>query len=724
MRKIYALKDKNKTKERKPFPSFRELLAANIVPVLLSSAVMSATTYIYVNSSGSAVLMYSALAFIFSFAVFFIYEILRNYGRTWLTAVFVIVFMNVCLIAAFRQIDSFGSFSQWFMEPSVFTSLYYGRTNAVLLLIGMVLISCLYYFTRVRYRGVFVFLICLCPFCLFAKTFTAIPVIYPIIIMTLFFLIMTGRSETPAGGEEIRTVKIGSRGRYMAVGGFLLVVTVIASFMPKLEFAPYREQFDEFVTGVTISAAQAAADFSDFNDSSSNATSDDDTTVIFYFRGDNPVFLRRQSFNHYDSTDHLWKYDIVDVDTGYSDWLRYIAFEDPAELYKAAGFEGEQAADRWCLISPADGKVRALYVPADMTYVSAYNADIRIYRTENDEYFVTSGDSPELRAYVVSWAELTPDPAFMELFTDRLAESLSESSEYAAAYVRAKEQADRYYGKSYYGSSLADAYSSPAAHEQVHELTEQIIEGCTGDYEKAKAIEQYFHNGEYIYDLNFTTPDASPDYFILRSKRGACAPYATAMTLMCREAGLTVRYCEGFWIQKGNGDGTWYVTTADSHSYVQVWLNGYGWTNFNPTSSITDGGYVDPTFMIVGITAAVIVLIGITALMLRPLIKERQFVRRAAKARGAQQYSLIYKKINTMMNAYEGNKTNTCTPAETAEKCEGLFGYDIGGFVERYESAVYGGNDDGGDLSPVYTGFAEAYKARKKNDRKNGRKGK
>ena len=717
------MKDKNRTKERKPFPTFKELLSANIVPVLLSASVMSAATYIYVHSSAAAVMLYTALSLAFSAFIFGIYETLRHYGKTWLTTIVVIVFMNICVIAGFRSIEEFGGFAQWFMEPSVFTRLYYGRTNAVLLMIGMVLISCLYYFTRVRYRGVFVFLICLCPFCLFAKTFTDIPVIYPIIIMTLFFLIMTGRrSDTGTDGEEISTVMTGARGRYTAVGAFLLVVTVIASFMPKIEFAPYREQFDEFVTGVTISAAQAAADFSDFNDSSSNATSNDDTTIVFWFRGDNPVFLKRQSFNYYDSRENLWKYDIEDNNNGYSNWAKYTGFEDPTQLYEAAGFDGGEVTERSCRIAPAEGYVRAVYVPQDTTGL-ATNADgISFYRTENDEYFITAGDSAKVRAYTVQWAEFAQDSAFSEMFTDEFAESLSESSDAVSSYLLAKEQADRYYSSAYYGDTLGDPYSSASAHEQVRRLTAEITEGCVSDYEKARAIEQYFHNGEYIYDLNYTAPDASPDYFILRSKRGACAPYATAMTLMCREAGLTVRYCEGFWIQRGNGDGTWYATTADSHSYVQVWLNGYGWTDFNPTSSLTDGGYVDPTFMIVGISAAVIVLLGFTALLLRPVIKENRFVRRASGARGAEQYSLIYRKINAMLNSYEGSKTNTYTPTETAERCGELFGYDMSGFVGNYESAVYGGADDGGDMSAVYTGFAAAYRETKKNDRKNGRK--
>ncbi|MCR4780273.1 MAG: transglutaminase-like domain-containing protein [Ruminiclostridium sp.] len=701
----------------KQLPGRRELLAGNIVPVLLSTAVMSATTYIYVYSSGTAILFFVFLSFVFSAVTFGVFEFFRGVGKGWLTTAAVTIYLIVCAAAGLRGIDSFVSFSQWFMDPSVFTSIHYDRTRAVMLLLGAVLVPCLYYFTRIRYRGVFVFLICMCPFCLFAKTFTAIPVIFPIAIMTLFFILMTNGTVSKGGGASA-----GTGGRRLATGAFVLAVTIVAAFMPKLEYAPYREMFDEFVTGVTIRAAQAAADFNSFNDSSADTTSNDDVTIVLYFRGDNPVLLKRQSFNWYDSSDRLWKYRLEDSDTGYSNWQKYTEFEDPTLLYEAAGYTGADVTYSDCVISPAAGTVRAVYTPQDMTYIGSYQSDVKVYRTENDEYFISSGDSEKVKAYRVNWADFTPEKEFIKLFTDELAESLAEKSSAVGSYLRSKEQAEKYYGKEFYKESLFEAYSSAGAHQRVKELAEQITAGCETDYEKAAAIEAFFLKGDYIYDKDFTSYSAAPDVFILNTKRGACAAYATAMTLMCRELGLTVRYCEGFWVQRSYQSGLWYVTTADSHSFVQVWTDGYGWTNFNPTSSVTDGGYVDPTFMIVGITAAVIAVIGIIILILRPTIREKRFVRRLAKARGAGQASLIYGRINRLTNAYISARVNTMTPAETAGKCSELFGYDISGFVDEYEGAVYGGLPDDGDRSAVYAGFMAAYKEKLKEDKRRRKK--
>lgn len=700
-------------------PPIGTLLANIIVPVLLSTAVLSAITYIYTNTSPAAVAFFVFFSFAFSALTFGLFECFRGIGKAWLTTIIVILYLMMCLMGYVNNVDSFASFTQWFMEPSVYTSVFADRTTAVLLLLGGVLVPCLYYFTRVQYRGLFVFLICMCPFCLFAKTFTTIPVLFPIIIMTLFFILMANSTIMKGETSAVRT---GAGGRRLAVGAFVLVVTIIAAFMPKLEFAPYREMFDEFVTGVTISAAQAAADFNTFNDSSADSTSNDESTVVVLIRGDNPGLIKRQSFNYYDGSGHVWTYLLVDENNGYSNWEEYTAFEDPTPLYEAAGYHGGEPVHNDCIVSPVSGNVRAIYTPENMTYIGSYQSNAKVYRTENDEYFISHKDSSEVKSYRIDWTNFRIENEFTKIFTDEFAESIAKDSEEAASYLAAKKQAVDFYGKDFYADSLIGAYSSAGAHLQIKALAEQITEGCETDYEKASAIEAFFLKGDYIYDRNYTSYDVSPDIFMLATKRGACAAYATAMTMMCREVGLTVRYCEGFWVQRNYPDRMWYATTADSHSFVQVWLDGYGWTNFNPTSSVTDGGYVDPTFMIVGITAAVIAAIGLLILILKPIVKEKRFVAKVAKARGAEQASLIYGKINRMTNAYMSRRTNTMTPTETADKCAELFGCHIDGFIEQYERAVYGRVTDAGDRSTVYTAFVKAYKDRKKKDKKSRKK--
>ncbi len=283
--------------------------AENTVPILLSTAVMSAASYIYSAGSVLAVILFTIVSLGFSLLLFSLYEFLRQKGKTWLTTIVVVLLLITSDMLALRFVDfrSITELSSWVLEPSRFTQVHYGSVFSMILLIGFILISCLYYFTRVRYRKLFLFLICLCPFCLFAKTFTAIPVIYPIVLMTLFFFIMTGNAGKASSDGKEQLIHGMNRGTAVSSLAFVLAVTILASFMPKLEFAPFREQFDEFVTGVTISAAETA-NFDDFSNNSSGSSSSSDDTVVFYFYGANPKLVKRQCFNIYDGTENTWKY--------------------------------------------------------------------------------------------------------------------------------------------------------------------------------------------------------------------------------------------------------------------------------------------------------------------------------------------------------------------------------------------------------------------------------
>ncbi|MBO6229867.1 MAG: transglutaminase domain-containing protein [Ruminiclostridium sp.] len=692
--------------------------AENIAPMLLSAAVVSSTAYIYACGNAAAVFLFAAISAIYSALLFAMYEKLRAVGKTWLTTVVVIAAFVAVQAVGFRLADmrSMNDLSIWFMEPSRYTQVHFGNTFTLISILGFVLVSCLYYFTKVRYRGVFVFLICLCPFCLFAKTFTSIPVIFPIIIMTLFFFIMTDNS----GSEAL----ISGRGKsvMMTTLAFVLAVTVIASFFPKLRSAPFREDFDEFITGVSIGAA-GKADYNDFTDSSSSSTSKDDDSILFRFYGDNPVYIKRQCFNMYDRTENTWGY-YGDSNNGNSNWRTFIRFEDPSLLYDALGFDTESISLKTSRMQYEEGIVKAVYTPDDLTDLELFRSDQYIYRTELDEYFLSSKATDTVQSYSMEWADFVPDKDFSELFTDECAQELAESTDPvykdAASYLRMKEQAMKYDSLTMSDIVMDKCFSSPSARAKVRELAESITAPYDFIGDKASAIVDYFRSGEYIYDNDFTTANAAPDNFIFNTKRGACAAYATAMTLMCRELGMTARYCEGFLVQKYDAEGGyWYVTAGDSHAFVQVWIDGYGWTTFDPTSSTKDDGYFDMTFVYVGVAAAVMFLIGVLIVMLRPVFEERGFVRRMKSARGTPQYSMIYRRINAALNSYIKSPENRLTPTDTAEKVRELFGLDIGGFVQCYEAAIYGASaDESADNSDVYTAFMQAYKARKREDKK------
>lgn len=105
-------------------------------------------------------------------------------------------------------------------------------------------------------------------------------------------------------------------------------------------------------------------------------------------------------------------------------------------------------------------------------------------------------------------------------------------------------------------------------------------------YEKACAIMRHLQR-YYRYTL---TPDVPPDsqdfvtYFLYVGREGYCTYFASAMTVLCRMAGLPARYVEGFLAQPG-ADGFAYVTGKEAHAWTEVYFEGFGWVPFDATPS-------------------------------------------------------------------------------------------------------------------------------------------
>lgn len=129
---------------------------------------------------------------------------------------------------------------------------------------------------------------------------------------------------------------------------------------------------------------------------------------------------------------------------------------------------------------------------------------------------------------------------------------------------------------------------------RVKELSILITKDYNNTFDKAKSIEQYLRNN-YKYNLYIDTPPENKDivdYFLFESKEGYCIYFASAMVVMSREIGIPARLVTGY----ATGTLTSYgyeVTGADAHAWVEVYFEGYGWVEFEPTapdSVASDGG--------------------------------------------------------------------------------------------------------------------------------------
>lgn len=697
--------------------SLKIFIKENSVPVILLTVLFASVIYNYSLQDYFVFTGVTFVAFIYSVLLFGLLDFLKRLGKTWVSTIAMIILTFISLIIGDSMIETnYSDTGQWFFAPDDFSQIYVGNIIAVVVLFGFVLGDALFYFTRVRFRAVYVFLICLCPFSLFAKSFTDIPVIFTILIITLFFVLVLTK-------ETDSKIFVG-KNRYFAMTAFIVVISLCAAFFPKLENAPYREEFDEMITGINI-GTPTGMDFNDFSESSSNNKSDGNDDVLYRFWGDNPGLLKRQCFNAYNSKDDVWEY-YGEVNTGKNNYNEYIEWENPALLAAGCGIELE-VTEKSTMISSEKGKLKAMYTPENLdSFVFMLSsqsdyAEKNVYRTPLDEYFLSIQNGSTFDNYKVNWHEFDIDVEFMLNFDDDKA--LNCDTKYSRNYLLTKNQMKLFYDPLMTDEARKKCFKSEKTHKQVKELVNDIVIGCSNEYEKAAAIESYLKSSEFVYDADFYASDASVENFLFNTKRGICTDYATAMVLMCREVGLYARYVEGFLVQKfDNNGGFYYVTSADSHAFVQVWLDGYGWTDFNPTSSNLDNGYVDPTFYIVGLLMILIAVAGVVILAVRPVVSEHLFVKKASSLNGREQLMVIYPKMSKIIHKEMRLLPNILTISEMNEAVQRLFKIDISELLADYESVAYGNIDCGNkNYIGYYLLLKKAIKQKRSEERKAAR---
>jgi transglutaminase-like putative cysteine protease len=144
------------------------------------------------------------------------------------------------------------------------------------------------------------------------------------------------------------------------------------------------------------------------------------------------------------------------------------------------------------------------------------------------------------------------------------------------------------------GANAIDLILDGRSAKTVSALTERLTAGLTSAYDKAIAIQQYLRaTGGFTYSLTLAPAarDRSgrvaafdPLTNFLVTKQGYCVQFATAMVMMSRAAGIPARIAIGF-LPGTSDQGVWTVTASDAHTWPELYLDGIGWTRFEPTPS-------------------------------------------------------------------------------------------------------------------------------------------
>jgi transglutaminase-like putative cysteine protease len=122
-----------------------------------------------------------------------------------------------------------------------------------------------------------------------------------------------------------------------------------------------------------------------------------------------------------------------------------------------------------------------------------------------------------------------------------------------------------------------------------------ITRAAPTPWEKAVALQHFFTDGSFTYDLHVQPRDDTDaiDAF-LTTRRGFCQQFAAAFAALARASGLPSRVVVGF--TPGTYDaesGEYVVRGRDAHAWAEVWFAGLGWRSFEPTPAGPAPGQAD-----------------------------------------------------------------------------------------------------------------------------------
>jgi len=132
----------------------------------------------------------------------------------------------------------------------------------------------------------------------------------------------------------------------------------------------------------------------------------------------------------------------------------------------------------------------------------------------------------------------------------------------------------------------------PQLDPRVGELKDRIVDGARRPLRKARRIEAYFKEQfGYALELPSEEHDDPLAHFLFERREGHCEYFATSMALMLRQEGIPSRIVNGFYGGVRNElTGMQVLRSADAHSWVEAYIPGYGWLEFDPTPPAPPAG--------------------------------------------------------------------------------------------------------------------------------------
>lgn len=226
---------------------------------------------------------------------------------------------------------------------------------------------------------------------------------------------------------------------------------------------------------------------------------------------------------------------------------------------------------------------------------------------------------------------------------------------------------------------------TPQSCWQVQKLTGRVTETATTPLQKAQAIENYL-SANYVYDTNAPAAPQDKDavtYFLFESKRGYCDIFASAMVVMCRQAGVPARWATGFASGAYDpGDGAYHVRVKDRHAWAEIYFPEYGWIPFDVTPAQQRSNWfasLRNSLSMVSLDYETLFAGGLLFLLIAYLIKTEVIDRiRLNRRRLGWQYASdtteigqCYQRMCRILAGYGHPRCQAMTPLEYASRTNG-----------------------------------------------------
>jgi transglutaminase-like putative cysteine protease len=720
-----------------------------LFPWLFCFAVMYAFLYAYTDEIFS---VWAGVALCLTIVFFLLFDKLASLRSLPRILLFILTLMIVGIVTNILIFTSgnFGyGFFIWFLSGDSLVASKPQYLAAFTLSFSFFISAVTYYFGVHVYRKHWLVLIGILPFILFVKLSVTIPIWIIITVTGIELFIYLAKLRE---GYDKKEILAGKKSVLKVYGDFAVALVLAVALIPKPTETPFWEEFEDILGQFTLSYQGEdglSEGLSLRSGNADNAALAPNRLLYTMATGSfHAEYLKLQSFPYYNADGDYWYILDENLENSHSFYnFPEISYSILEELADEAIKRDSTILERYgvsfsrlpegvytATITAQNHSSPVIPAPSRTTHINVIRASSNSFSPTRlfGGGIVSSLTPTGTDRFTVSYyTDITNgkglNPSFRAMGTETYGAFLNDLA--TAQEERSFTRDVARFISSEYQEAIDWRHFNSYQSESLRELSDEITAGLTDDYDKAKAIERYFHENGFSYNLTYNAPIDTPEYFVFTDKVGSCSDFATAYTILAGFAGLSVRYTEGYIprevsyeqylevsaeneidnsVRFPDNMHFYTISSHDAHAYPEVYIGGM-WVRFEPTVGGPAAGDFETAATATDNTAERLAYViffsgagaaAILFVLLRPKMAEAIFrirLRFVLRRNGSKEalrlmFSRICKKINNKMEI----PTDSQTVFEVAETVKDSA--DITPIIAPLSAAVFGEAEITGEM--------------------------